>query len=960
MTTNTKKPILQSSAPVSPVAVVVNDDPLQLELFSSLLIGDGLEVRRFDSAASALDSMSQSAPPDVIITDLYMPGIDGWRFCRLLRSPDYAPFNSVPIMAVSATFAGAETTSIAADLGANAFLSSPVDRHEFLGQVRQLLRGERPQKILRVLIVDDEEILAELLRQTFAAHGYEADTALTGRDAEAAFQSRVYDVVIVDEHLPDISGLDLMEKLQQHRSEVVFLTMTGDSRPELALDCMKRGAAAFVQKPFAPQYLVEVCAKARRERDLVWVEHRLEIRSRELRQSEERFAAFMAHLPAAAFVKDADGRTLFVNKYLQELLGFKEWSGRTTEELVSGEPGRKMVLDDRKALFEGHLKTQDIITDTRGVARAFETIKFQVPVPGRSPLLGGIAMDITQRKQLEEELTAANARLEALWGVSSLPTADIHTIADHILAAIAKLTRSAYGFYGLVNEDESVLTIHAWSGETTNGCSVAQIPTGFPIAQAGVWAEALRRREPLIVSDYAAHPTAKRGLPIGHLPLTNLLIVPRIVRGRIQALAAVANRAAPYTQDDVTQLISFLDHIQAIVEAKQAEAEKEKLQAQLAQAQKMESVGRLAGGVAHDFNNMLGVILGNVTFALQLLPQESFLQEPLQDIERCAQRSADLTRQLLAFARKQTVAPKVLDLNATVEGILKMLRRLIGEDIVLAWVPAPELWPVKIDPTQIDQVLANLCVNARDAIEGVGEVTLQTGNITVDAAQLGAYPGFAPGDYVLLTLSDSGCGMDQEVLGHLFEPFFTTKGPGQGTGLGLATVYGIVRQNGGYITVETEPGRGTAFRIYLPRYTGKTTPVEPPVPAPAPTRGRETILLVEDETLLLQMTKRLLENLGYTVLAAATPGEAFRLAAEYPADIQLLLSDVVMPEMNGRELAERLLEVYPNLKRLFMSGYTADVIAHHGVLDEGIHFLQKPFSLQTLADMVRRTIEVAS
>ena len=242
---------------------------------------------------------------------------------------------------------------------------------------------------------------------------------MTGRAAEAAFRSKAYDVVIIDQHLPDVSGQELMEKLQRHGSEVVFLAMTADARPELALGWMKRGAAAFIQKPFAAQYLVEMCAKARRERDLVWAEHRLEIRSRELRQSEERFAAFMAHLPAAAFVKDADGRTLFANKYLQELLGSKDWSGRTTAEHVAGEPAREVAMDDRQALLDGHLKTQDIITDTHGSMRVFETIKFHVPVQGRSPLLGGIAMDITERKQLEEELKAANARLEALWGVFS-------------------------------------------------------------------------------------------------------------------------------------------------------------------------------------------------------------------------------------------------------------------------------------------------------------------------------------------------------------------------------------------------------------------------------------------------------------------------------------------------------------------------------------------------------------
>jgi PAS domain S-box-containing protein len=389
---------------------------------------------------------------------------------------------------------------------------------------------------------------------------------------------------------------------------------------------------------------------------------------------------------------------------------------------------------------------------------------------------------------------------------------------------------------------------------------------------------------------------------------------------------------------------------------KRQEEENVKLQSQLAQSHKMESVGRLAGGVAHDFNNMLGAILGNVSFALQELPPGSQLREYLEEIEKCAQRSADLTRQLLAFARKQTVAPKVLDLNSTVEGMLKMLRRLIGEDIELMWAPGSELWPVKIDPSQIDQILANLCVNARDAIHGVGRVSLETKNSTVDQSFATSHAGLVPGDYVMLVVRDNGSGMEKDVLAHLFEPFFTTKGPGEGTGLGLATVYGIVRQNQGSILVFSEPGHGSTFTIYLPRYLGKGAELQRVLPPAAPARGQETILLVEDEPALLQVGRRLLESLGYTVIAASTPGEAIRLAEEYRGEIHLLVTDVIMPEMNGRDLAKQLLSLYPGLKRLFTSGYTAEVIAHHGRLGEGIHFLQKPFTLQMLADKVRQTL----
>ncbi|MHB8137760.1 MAG: PAS domain S-box protein [Smithellaceae bacterium] len=383
---------------------------------------------------------------------------------------------------------------------------------------------------------------------------------------------------------------------------------------------------------------------------------------------------------------------------------------------------------------------------------------------------------------------------------------------------------------------------------------------------------------------------------------------------------------------------------------------RKQLETQLMQAQKMQSVGQLAGGVAHDFNNMLSVIIGNTEMAMNKVAPSDPLHKSLQNILNAGIRSADLTRQLLAFARKQNVTPKILDLNETVEGMLKMLRRLIGEDIDLVWLPGKILWPVKIDPSQIDQILANLCVNARDAITGGGKVTIETGTAVFDKAYCNFYADFVPGDYVLLSASDNGCGMNKETLANIFEPFFTTKEVGQGTGLGLSTVYGIVKQNNGFINVYSDLGHGTTFKIYLPRHIGETVQIQKEDIAEPLQRGNEIILLVEDESAILEMTATMLKDLGYTVLTAGTPGEAIRLAGEHNSEINLLLTDVVMPEMNGRDLAQSMLHLYPHIKHLFMSGYTASAIAHQGVLDEGVHFIQKPFSVKSLATKVRETL----
>jgi len=392
-----------------------------------------------------------------------------------------------------------------------------------------------------------------------------------------------------------------------------------------------------------------------------------------------------------------------------------------------------------------------------------------------------------------------------------------------------------------------------------------------------------------------------------------------------------------------------------ITERKAAEEEREKLQGQLAQAQKMESVGRLAGGVAHDFNNMLGVILGYSDLILTRIGADGPLRSGLEEIRAAAQRSADLTRQLLAFARKQAVLPQVIDVNATVAGMLKMLKRLIGEDIELSWLPGENLAPVKIDPSQIDQILANLCINARDAIGGVGKVTIETDRVRFDEAACRQQPELVPGEYVLLAVSDNGCGIAAADIAHLFEPFYTTKEEGKGTGLGLASVYGAVRQNNGFIKVYSEPGAGSSFKIYLPRHKANEEAVldeEAPVPG-----GSDTILLVEDEATMLEMTTLMLQRLGYLVLSAGSPEEALRLGREHPGSIDLLMTDVVMPRMNGRDLAEVLRMLRPGLATLFMSGYTANVMALHGVLDEGRCFLQKPFTLRDVAGKVREAME---
>ena len=388
--------------------------------------------------------------------------------------------------------------------------------------------------------------------------------------------------------------------------------------------------------------------------------------------------------------------------------------------------------------------------------------------------------------------------------------------------------------------------------------------------------------------------------------------------------------------------------------------ERRALEQQLQQSQKMEAVGRLAGGIAHDFNNLLMVILGYSEFLLERLGAEPNLRGPAQEISSAAERASSLTRQLLAFSRKQMLAPRIVNLNDVATENLKMLTRMIGEDIDLVMVPSPNLWPVRADAGQIEQVIMNLAVNARDAMPSGGKLTIETSNVTLDEEYARFHAPLQPGDYVMVAISDTGAGMDTETQSHIFEPFFTTKGT-KGTGLGLSTVYGIVKQSGGYIWVFSEVNRGTTFKIYLPRVASSGEATAAHVPSPIEYRkvepGTETILLVEDEANLRYLARQYLEKQGYKVIEAADGAVAVQIAVAHEGVIHLLLTDVIMPGMNGRELAQRVSEIRPNVKVLYMSGYTENVIGHNGMLDAGIRLLQKPFNLRDLKRIVREVLD---
>ncbi|MDR3553575.1 MAG: PAS domain S-box protein [Syntrophobacteraceae bacterium] len=633
---------------------------------------------------------------------------------------------------------------------------------------------------------------------------------------------------------------------------------------------------------------------------------------KELQRSNENYRLLVRNIPGVVFRGYGDGGAEFFDDKIRFLTGYpvEDFASRKLkwtrlihpEDLSHAEESFLRALrEGRECIREYRLKRSD-----GEYVWLQERTQIICQEDGRLDYVSGIMFDITERKLTERSLEDTETKIRG--------------ILDNIGIGVALLSPG-------MEVLEMNRQMHQWFP--------AVEPAKHPICYRAF-------NDPpgeAVCHNCPACKTLRDGLP--HEETT------QIVRdGRVRNYRIVSS-PIPGPSGKITAVIEMVDDI----------TEKLSLEAQFRQAQRMEAVGRLAGGVAHDFNNMLGIILGYTEMALSKLSPDNPLFANLQEIMKAAQRSADLTRQLLAFARKQTVAPRVLDLNETVEGMLKILRRLIGENIDLTWLPGKNLWPVKMDPSQIDQVLANLCVNARDAITDNGMVTIETKNVFFDHISPVEPVGFVPGEYLLLAVSDDGCGMDRGTLDKIFEPFFTTKDVGKGTGLGLSTVYGIVKQNNGFINVYSEPGQGTTFKIYLPRHEGRTVEPLATSGAEVPTGHGETILLVEDESAILDMAADMLQGLGYNVLALSTPGEAINFAVEHADKIGLLITDVVMPEMSGLDLARNIRSLQPGLKVLFVSGYTYDVIAHHGVLESGIRFLQKPFSTRDLAVKVREAIE---
>jgi PAS domain S-box-containing protein len=762
--------------------------------------------------------------------------------------------------------------------------------------------------VLHVLIAEDSFPDAELMVAVLKRGGFSLSFEVVDEPApfERALADMNPDLILSDHNLRTWTGFDALAGLKKSGKDIPFLVVTATLGDEAAVEYIKQGAADYVLK-HRLERLPVAARQALRDKA-----HRLESARlhEQILSAKREWELTFDGVSDPIMVVDAGSAIVRANRATCEMAGkpFVEIIGGRCMEVARcrDEEDGRCPLD--LALETGHATSRDFFQSLSG--RWFECAVSPRSDPDGS-LKGGVVVlhDFTERQKAE----IASRQLAAI-----VESSEDAIIGKTLEGVIQTWNRGAEKLYGYTRE-EAVGQPVSMLAPPDAGEEFPRILEGVRRGETGSPYETVRRRK-----DGSSVPVSVTVSP---------------VLGPHEEVVG----ASTITRD--------------ITERKQAEKALRHHEEQLRQASKMEAIGRLAGGVAHDFNNLLTIINGYVQLILEQCPAEHPNHAQLEQVLKAGERAATLTRQLLAFGRRQVLAPQVLDLNEIVRNTSMMLRRLIGEDIELAIVQHTSLGRVRADPGQIEQVLMNLAVNARDAMPQGGKLTLETANVELDENCARSHAGVAPGRYVMLAVGDTGCGMDAQTQSHIFEPFYTTKGQGKGTGLGLSTVYGIVRQSGGHVNVYSELGRGTIFKVFLPRVDEPVEARSRPIGPEAPMSGTETVLLVEDESGVRSLAREALQANGYTVLEAAGSEEALALTTRHPGGIHLLLTDVIMPGMNGKELADRLGGLRPGIKVLFFSGYTADAIAQHGILKEGVAFLPKPFTPRELLARVRRTLD---
>ncbi len=758
---------------------------------------------------------------------------------------------------------------------------------------------------LNVLLVEDDPGDAELLLRELRRAGF--DPVWQRVDSEQEYLARLgsdIDLILSDFSMPQFDGMRALKLLKESGLQIPFIIVSGTIGETVAVDAMRGGANDYLMKgslarlgPAITRELQETTNRNGRRRAEL-----------SLRASEDRYRDLVENSQDLICTHDLEGRILSVNRAAAEALGYNQLTllSKRIQEILLGEFQNEFDTYIAELRKSGSAQGTMAVQTRKGEQRLWEYSNTVRTEGVDLPIVRGLAHDVTEKIQALKALRENEARLAGI----------VNSAMDAIVS---------------VDHEQNIVLFNA-AAERVFGCAAAEV---------------LGRSLDRFIPERARQGHEEQVRSFGETGRTLRSMHSFAELSALRITGEEFPIEASISQIDVSGKKLFTVILRDITERKQ-------LEEQYRQSQKMEAVGRLAGGVAHDFNNLLTAIVGYSQLILAKLDAESPLRHDISEIEKAGHRAAALTAQLLAFSRKQVLKPCVLDLNQVISGVDKMLKRLIGEDIDLVMVTPPGLGYVKADPGQIEQVLLNLSINSRDAMPRGGKITIETANIDLDA--LYTHADVLPGKYVMLAVSDTGDGLDVETQSHIFEPFFTTKEPGKGTGLGLSTVFGIVRQSGGHIWVYSEPGHGATFKIYLPRVHEAPTAARVEAAVSGSMEGTETILLVEDDAMVRKFARTSLESYGYMIVEACDAAAALRVSLKVGL-IDLLLTDVVMPGLTGRKLSEHLMPLRPEMRVLFMSGYTDNAIVHNGVLEAEMPFLQKPFTPESLARKVREVLD---
>jgi two-component system cell cycle sensor histidine kinase/response regulator CckA len=752
---------------------------------------------------------------------------------------------------------------------------------------------------VRILMLEDNPADAALALRKLSAAGLqvESDEVRTSSDFMEHLRANSYDLILCDFSIPGWNGLEALRWVRRSGDDTPFIYVSGTLGEEVAVECIKEGATDYVLKNNLAR-LPHAVRRALDERDLRFQHER----------SEEQYRLLFQNNPQPTWVFDRKSLAfLAVNEAATRLYGYsrEEFLKMSILDLRLPEDAPRILAFPypEQALGAQQVRTTWTHRTKTGTLIDVEISSHGVYFRGIDATLV-LASDITEVKKSQERLRQSEERFSKAFRsspvaitISTMDEGRYIDVNDAFLRMIGRQRDEVIG--------RTTLELNIWDS---------------PQDRTGMIAE-----------------------------------LDRV--GRVSALETVfISKSREFRKVDLSAELIQLEGATCVLAITNDVTEARSVEKQFRQAQKMEAIGRLAGGMAHDFNNMLGVIIGYCDLAQGRVNLETALRD-VHQVKKAAQRAAALTRQLLAFSRQQVLLPRVLNLNDAVQDISQMLLRVIAEDVSLAFVPAPSLGSVKADLGQIEQVLMNLVVNARDAMPQGGHIVIETANVTLDDACRSIHPEVKPGPYVLLSVSDTGSGIDSKIMSRIFEPFFTTKPPGEGTGLGLSMVYGVIRQSNGYIWTYSEPGQGTTFKIYLPRIEEATELLPRTMPEIIFAKGSETVLLVEDDQNLRELTTELMESEGYRVLAAKDGPSAIGISQSHREAIHVLLTDVVLPSMSGTILAGRIKEVRPDLKVLYMSGYTGNLIVHQGMLASDAAFIQKPFTKHGLLSELRRALD---